>query len=225
MQYSKAHLYQKLQKKLDSLGITNDWYPLKAVDIVKQIPGFTLKFHKFESIYIGAVLIRGNRDGIMANANKSSLDQNFDIAHELIHYWFHPAADSYLSLDMLNQNSKLEWEANEGAAELLVPYQDFIPRFLRIAKVIEENHMSITDLYRHLSKHYGVQEIVIDYRIQNLDTEIMQYHFGANLQNITLSKAVKPLDRQKKTYSLTKEFLNQLKKQGNTDVNIGCSNF
>jgi len=213
MQYSKALLYQRLQKKLDLYGITKDWYPLKAIDIVEQIPNFILKFHKFESVHIGAVLIRGKQDGIMVNAKKSELDQNFDIAHELMHYWLHPAASSYLSLDTPNQNSKFEWEANEGAAQLLVPYQDFIPRFLNIAAVIEENHMSINDLYQHLSKHYKVQEVVIDYRIQNLDAEIMQYHFGASLQNIALSKTVKPLDRQNKTYSITKEFLNSLKRQ------------
>lgn len=53
------------------------------------------------------------------------------MAHELIHYWFHPEQGAFYPFSPASRDKEKEWQANEGAAELLLPYRDFVPRYVQ----------------------------------------------------------------------------------------------
>lgn len=156
-------------------------------------------------------MLRGDITGIAVNANSPACDQNFDIAHELIHYWLHNDL-SPMSLDVpsKSQSKVKEWQANEGAAQLLIPHWDFIPRFLDKAAEIEQAYESVESIYFDLAKYYNVNPIVIDYRIRNLDAEIRQYHQGVALDDIRLSGNIYVFNRHKKVH-FYKGLLDELK--------------
>lgn len=67
----------------------------------------------------------------MLNARHSVEELNFDCGHELIHLTKHRGLglSSFHCFDTLKpkQDPFIEWEANEGAAELTVPYRSFLP--------------------------------------------------------------------------------------------------
>ena len=71
----------------------------------------------------------------------------------------------------------LEWQANEGAAQWLVPYQDFIPRF--VACIDGHSDMS----------PYGAQEYFADYYLYNSD---VTFDFGAENNMIIHSNVAEP---------------------------------
>jgi Zn-dependent peptidase ImmA (M78 family) len=52
---------------------------------------------------------------------KSKKSQNFDVMHELCHYWLH-AAGVHLCYDsnFIFQNKGIEWQANVGASQALM---------------------------------------------------------------------------------------------------------
>lgn len=188
MKHNKGTLYEKIHKKLFTLGADDDWYPLNLNQIISASK-IEVEYYSFDCDHIGAVLIKDETSGMLVNNNRPIEDRRFDMAHELIHYWFHPMFSSFSFDTIITQDRHLEWEANEGAAELLVPYRDFIPRFLNSAKFAEENYESIESIYENLAKYYQVNPIVIDYRIRNLDNEILQVFAGKNINKIVIGKS------------------------------------
>ena len=207
----KQELYDNIEVILKNMGITKECYPIDSARIVKSIPNLYLEYLPYKSSSLGAIMLRGDITGIAVNANNSSCDQNFDIAHELIHYWLHHNVSS-INLDMpsKSQNRIKEWQANEGAAQLLMPHWDFTPRFLDKAKEIERTYESVENIYYDLAKYYNVSPIVIDYRIRNLDSEILQYHSGVSIEDIKLSGNIYVFNKQKKAH-IYKGLLDSLK--------------
>ena len=66
----------------------------------------------------------------------------------------------------------MEWHANEGGAELIVPHRDFIPRFLRELQYVRDNPDLFYDVRAKLADFYHVSYTVIENRINNLAYEI-----------------------------------------------------
>ena len=84
-----------------------------------------------------------------------------------------------------NQNPLIEWQANEGAAELIVPYKKFIPDFLHIYNPI----LGYGDIFvaiASLSGYYGVSDMVIQNRIKNLNYEIYQVASGVHIDSVVV---------------------------------------
>ena len=134
MLYDKRALYARLEEKRKESGIFYD-FPLDIKSLVRR-ENIELSFTLFESDSIGAMLYKDSFSAILINSNKSPLDQRFDLAHELIHFWFHPSQTSFSFQKPHLRDKEKEWQANEGAAELLLPYKDFIPRFVQTAKYV-----------------------------------------------------------------------------------------
>ena len=121
-------------------------------------------------------------DTIVLNEKRSPEEQNFDYAHELMHLAHHRNLSSRFncfSEVQLQQNSYIQWQANEGATQLLVPYQDFIPRFLR--DYDSQKIFEFFDIIGTLAFHYGVTPQVILNRIECLSYEMDQYLQGVDL--------------------------------------------
>lgn len=195
MLYDKRALYTRLSEKLSEIGLIYE-FPLDIKKLAKR-ENIEILYHPFECEGIGAVLYKDAYSAILINSNKSPLEQRFDLAHELIHFWFHPAKASFSFQKPHLRDKEKEWQANEGAAELLLPYLDFIPRFVKTARFVEENYEPLEEVYLELARFYKVAPIVIDYRIRNLESEILQYIGGTAIEKVVLNHLSVRFDKNK----------------------------
>lgn len=124
---------------------------------------------------------------ILLNSSRSEIERNFDCAHEFMHVVKHKSekANAFNCFDKLRpqQNSFLEWQANEGAAEILVPYKAFIPIFCEYLPCCR-NECAYYSLLDYLAHLFNVPFRVIELRVENLKYEIHQYEKGCDIDNI-----------------------------------------
>ena len=186
MQYDKRALYTRLEDKLSSSDLRFE-FPIDVRELIRR-EDIEVQYYPFDSEAIGAVLVKGEqKSGILVNSNKPAAEQHFDLAHELIHFWFHPTRTSFSFQNPQSRDRDKEWQANEGAAQLLLPYTDFIPRFIQTARYVEENHEPPEEIYSSLARFYRVLPVVVDYRARNLESEILQYLSGVPIENVILN--------------------------------------
>lgn len=196
MKYDKRALYTNLENKLASAEFRFE-FPLDVNELIRR-ENIEVQYYPFSGDAIGAVLFKGEySSGILVNANKPLSEQRFDLAHELIHFWFHPAQTSFSFQNPQSRDREKEWQANEGAAQLLLPYTDFIPRFIQTARFVEENHEPPEEIYSALSKFYQVLPVVVDYRARNLESEILQYLNGSPIEKVILNHFSVRFDKTK----------------------------
>lgn len=140
----------------------------------------------------GIVRIAKNRDEnhvILLNENKSFVEQNYHGFHELTHILTVDEPGTTLNCfgnTRPNQNSYIEWLANEGAAEFLMPYKEILPIIRNESKTFDEHSMPIFDLSEKLSNMYNVSTVVVQNRISSLSYEIWQYLSGTDIDKIQL---------------------------------------
>lgn len=174
--WTKKQLYDNVDSLLEELDITHQDYPIDSKSLAKK---FCINLH-IEEIYLNnlcGILYKGKSTGIALNANHTKVMQNFDCMHELIHYFLHEDISSFKCIcpeKGVNQCDRLEWQANEGAAQALVPFQLFIPRYVELSQKYPRDCMKIKIL-KILTKEFNVSENVIENRINNLKYEIYQY--------------------------------------------------
>ena len=161
--------------------------PINVISLLETHESIDVVGHTFSSPTLCGVAFAGEKvDTIVLNRRRTPIEQNFDCGHELLHLFRHrdKQAQYCLTYAPEQQNSFLEWEANEGAAQFIIPYQDFIPRFLDCLNHPDtSSSMSIQD---KLAAHYGVTTQVINIRINSLSHEIDQYRDGVPIQEIEL---------------------------------------
>ena len=186
MKSNKQNLYEKVdifRAKCD-LSIHTYIDTLHLVECSKRID---LEYCNFKTQGLcGVAMVGTSEDTIVLNSNRTKTEQNFDCAHELMHLYLHRNAESSFNCfttQKSNQNSFLEWQANEGSAQLLVPFQDFIPRFLDL---FAYRFATTYDIRSILAKHYRVTPQVIHNRIDCLSYEIDQYANGCPISDIQL---------------------------------------
>lgn len=134
---------------------------------------------------------------ILVNSNKSFEEQNFHGFHELMHI---PTVDEPGTILRCyerikpNQDSYLEWLANEGAAELTVPYKILLPMIKdRYSDLIQG--FGTWDFCIENSAKFGVSTTVMQYRIETLKYEIDQFLGGVPLDGIEILSKRKQDDR------------------------------
>ena len=162
----KEILYKLVDDKLAELGITEEDYPLNSRAIADSIGSkLIVEYHKFPSIKMGGLLYKGDELSSMAlNTLRSEKGQNFDCMHELIHYWFHPPGKMIcIDNNYIHQNTTREWQANEGAAQALMPTKLFIKKY----KLFEGDISALSDFFM-------VGELAVEFRINNLQLSIPQ---------------------------------------------------
>ena len=125
---------------------------------------------------------------ILINSNMSFESQNFHGFHELVHI---PTVDTQgmvlkcFEKILPTQDPYIEWLANEGAAEFLVPYQILLPLIRNEVKDMMQGIGTYEFCLRH-SADFLVTPIVIEHRIDSLRYEIYQYLKGIPLDEIEL---------------------------------------
>lgn len=204
MPYDKRALYDNIRDKRASFGM--DASTPADVSAIIEREGIEVQYCTFESRSIGAILYKDTASGILVNAAKSEPDHRFDMAHELIHFWFH-AKRAECAFPLVPRNKEEEWQANEGAAELLLPYRDFVPRYVRAVCEAERDGAEPETVYALLAAYYRVNETVVNYRIRNLESEILQYRSGTAIEQLSITRAnVRPLcDRRPDIYRFVSE--------------------
>jgi len=187
---SKKDLYRSIWDIRDLLGIPPSKFPIDAVALCDEAKDIDLEYSKFDDYRARAFCIHANTDigGIVSGENnliilnigRNPAEQNFDCAHELIHALLHVGEKKvfYCIEDAKSgQDPVLEWQANEGAAELLIPYSSFINNI----------KMNISAMYtvqdfarfkRAMAKYYNVTNSVIEIRLNSLAYEIDQHVFS-----------------------------------------------
>lgn len=126
---------------------------------------------------------------IMLRESLSQEEKNFTCAHELVHVKFHNhlhiATFSCFDKVRPNQNAILEWQANEGAAELLVPLYELLP-------IVKENlpgmktWQDFESLKFNLANYFSVTDGVIKVRYEDLKYEIYQHLNGTPVESIEI---------------------------------------
>lgn len=131
---------------------------------------------------------------VVIDCKRTPEEQNFHCMHEIMHHVFHRnrSTKSYSSYDttQADQDPFIEWQANEGAAQFLLPYQRFIPDYIQVSKKLAHKAFSQLRVIEILSDKYFVSEKVISNRIDSLNYEIYQVLNNADIAKVRLcSKA------------------------------------
>jgi len=186
---TKAALYENVTRKIKESGfnISASSYRIDSISLAHEVClELQIQNIDFEETKICGILFRGDKSTTIAlNARRSHHGRNFDCMHELIHYWFHDEQSNFFCTQ--DDNRRLEWQANEGAAQFLMPYQNFIPNYHHHHQNFLKSFPpeTATDaLITHLSKSYGVGGLAVQYRINSLSHEIEQYINGTCINDI-----------------------------------------
>ena len=93
------------------------------------------------------------------------------VVHELVHFFCHNL-DRFMCNPFTNVvYGKFEWQANEGAAELILPHKFFVEDF----HISMQEYGDINKAIKNTAKVYKVNEQVVKYRLMNLQDEFLQY--------------------------------------------------
>jgi len=165
---TKSELYNGVCRIKEYLDICDESYPIDMFELCRKIYGLEVEKVAFKTKDL--------------NSNKALVEQNYDCPHEFMHLFNDaPAAGTIIRcFDKLrpNQNRYVEWLANEGAAELLVPYKMLLPMIKDKYSYIDSNIFGAFDFCQKQSRLFNVSAIVLINRLGNLKYEIHQYLNG-----------------------------------------------
>lgn len=183
---AKRELYNFVEKLRNALNINQ--YPINTVDILANDDTTDLYFRDFNTVGMcGTALLGSKVDTVVLNSRRDICEQNFDGSHEIIHLAKHRDENvqffNCFEKTHPKQNLYLEWEANEGGAELVMPYRDFFP-------IIKSNFRNISTssdiklLRLELAQRYHVTKSVVEVRLESLKYELYQYLNGTDINDI-----------------------------------------
>lgn len=187
----KADFYNKISKLRNQWGFDDNTYKIDFVTLCRQkgievgaVPFFTPGLRGMASLSTGT-----QKDVIILNTARNKFEQNVDCTHEFIHINFHKS-EGYQSFKCFekaqpNQNEYLEWQANEGGAELNVPYMTLLPKIKKNYHLLN-TYNDIIHFKEELVQEYHVTSAVIEYRLESLKYEIEQFVNGISIQNLRI---------------------------------------
>ncbi len=192
---SKKDLYESINNLKNKINLQDAEYPLDIFDICRN---------RLTNIEIGKVPFKTNdlrgmavvsenpiieNHVILVNGNKTPQEMNYYGAHELIHIAIqkNKAGQTFTCYDKVKptQDRYVEWQANEGAAEFLVPYRRLLP-------IIKKHYDKICvglgtyNFCKTYSQLFGVSTVVMQNRLNSLSYEIDQYLSGTPLDDIQI---------------------------------------
>jgi len=164
---------------------------IDSVRLCKSDSNINLCFHNFRTRGIcGTALIGEKVNTIVLNNKRTKVEQNFDCGHEIMHCNLHKDYEIKLfncfETVLPKQNRFIEWQANEGAAQLLMPYTDFIEFVLSEKDKFKHNFKQLQQIMAH---YYFVPEVSVFFRFEGLKYEIQQALDGVAIDKIELLSA------------------------------------
>lgn len=187
--YTKQLLYDEIESFRCFAGVRLQDYPLDTKALANA-GGLTVDTCDFKTKGLKGILAIVESQGyIILDSKESPREQNFFCGHEILHFTLHRniGANSFQCYESVKsqQNAIIEWQANEGAAELIVPYRQFIPDFLDLFNPITGSGDIFYALFS-LAEKYHVTETVIKNRIENLKYEIFQVANGCHMDSVKI---------------------------------------
>lgn len=182
---AKTNLYKFIEEFRKTYNIHG--YPVDMVNLCSTDSTTNIIYKSFNTPGLCGVAFPGDKiDTIILNSCRNTKERNFDCAHEAIHLTKHRDKCFEMFTCLNNkQDSFIEWEANEGAAELLVPYRSLLA-------IIYNNYSNLNSwrnirkFKKELSEKFIAPINVIENRLENLKYEIHQYLNGTSIDNIEL---------------------------------------
>lgn len=189
---SKADLYNFVQcMKYDILAIRDSDYPIKILDRISSIDSIEVEYHKFTTKGLCGLAFLGQKsDTIVLSELRTDLERNFDGAHEFLHITKHADEkidhfECFGTATKATQNQALEWQANEGAAELLIPYSLLLPEIKKSFPTLKSWN-DFHDFKINMARKFYVTDAVMTYRFESLKYEIFQYLSGTPLSKLKI---------------------------------------
>lgn len=145
------------------------------IDVIKLSQEIGFKIFEQELDYSGAILVNDDEEfeigglttnkAIIINAKDAYTRQLFTIAHELGHYFLHKNGNKiYAHRETNGGYNQIESEANSFAAELLMPYDEFVSKYLEYDNTSDSNYK----VKRQLANYFGVSLPAVENRIINI---------------------------------------------------------
>ena len=185
---TKENLYQYVNGIKEKMGIDPQKIGIDFLEECQKINGIKMEVVEFTDRSLRGLSVP-TQNIILLNSSRSAIERNFDCAHEFIHVVKHKKEvfQTFNCFDKLRpqQNPYLEWQANEGAAEMLVSYKLFIPTFCEQVEKCTYGY-EYYHLKEYLAKQFNVPLAVIELRIDNLRYEIQQYEDGCDINKLRI---------------------------------------
>lgn len=148
--------------------------------------GLEIDFHAFKTKGLRGVAFV--REGIIClDAKMSPVRQKFYCAHEAFHVLLHAELSwrfrCYDDRPALHDDY-LEWQANEAAAELLIPHRTFLRKVSQAAAAIGTGRDFLL-LRAELSDYFGVTPAMVKTRFDSLKYELIQCLAGVPIDHLT----------------------------------------
>ncbi|MFA6282222.1 MAG: ImmA/IrrE family metallo-endopeptidase [Candidatus Omnitrophota bacterium] len=176
----KKVLYQKIDEIRSLFSIKMDDYPIDIFQLLHSIRDLIEVEIKEFSGKLGGFLIYNNLPNKSAMILNKNSNLSFSAAHEIIHFLAHGGYGyDYLLHSSKPSGSCIEWQANEGAAELLLPYKLIVPEFVNL-------EIDTKGAIEYLAQKYKVSKTIIAYRLNSLTFEINQYIKEKDINKVTL---------------------------------------
>ncbi len=175
---TKADLYKDIDAFREAHDIAETDLIAEPVNLVKSL-GYQIYYQRFKTPGLRglAAMPPGTEPGVIILDEKgSAAEQGFVVLHEMTHcirhIKRHASVIKCYNDPHKSQNSYYEWEANEAAAELLMPYRIFIPDVVRAYQTYPAGGRK---LQASLQSKYHATDCAIRFRINNLKYEIAHY--------------------------------------------------
>lgn len=192
---TKLQLYEEVEVLRRQYGVTP---PVDAEALARYVcDNLTVETLPFESTAICGILVREpGATSIALNAARSPAERNFDCAHELFHYILHPGPGFMLCRNEPRLTSfrsdyrpvdAAEYQANEAAAELLMPYREFLP--LVAGAFREWEGIAVPGQKARVARHFGVTPAMVAVRLEALAYELMQVLDGVPPARVSVMSA------------------------------------
>lgn len=156
---SRAELYGRLDAIRTSLGVS----PAEPADPFRlsALTGCRVGLRSFDGNVGGMLLYLPDGPLVLLNAARPLESRRFSLAHELVHLWLHPKRPPGQPQDV-----RREWQANDGAAELLIPYRALNPILAQNRSLLRENPARLVKM---VARRFDVSETQARYRIRALN--------------------------------------------------------
>lgn len=194
---SKAELYEAVHDEFFNLSDEDITMPFNIFNLCEKKKNYSIKTAELTTPGLRGVSLiskQPNLNCIILNSKLSEAEQNFHGFHEYCHTFLHNDDNSkFVCFDTPNveQNSYVEWQANEGAAELMSPIFRFIPEFSKLYHLLENpqnwsKYYGRIDIYDLLALKYRYTPTVARLHISSLSYEIDQYEKNGSLYGIDI---------------------------------------
>lgn len=197
--YTKERLYREAHKLKETLGYRVDEIGFDIECRCNEV-GIKTEHVPFHTKGLRGMAIPGSNracDIILLSSSRTCIEQNFDCGHEVIHLGLHRGLNrktfNCLEKVYANQDTFIEWQANEGAVEMFIPYKVLLP-------IVRERYQyfassdDIKCFKKETAALFKVSGVVMEYRFESLKYEIYQYINGVPLNDI----AIKSVSQQRK---------------------------